>query len=186
MRLTADFLARVLGRRAFSATVDQFLAFLQYGYGSVCMLPVLADSVVVIDEVHSFDRNMFASLKEFLKRFDVPVLCMTATLPNDRRNALVSECGLKEYADKPGKLKETSEAPRYRSAADNGSEARPNPPALADGRRVLWVVNQVKRPSRRPSEWRVILRGARGKNDCTSCRKCRCFATTAASSSPIG
>ena len=39
---------------------------LQFGYGSMCMLPVLADSVVVIDEVHSFDRNMLAALKDFL------------------------------------------------------------------------------------------------------------------------
>ena len=32
-------------RRVFSATVDQFLAFLQYSYGPLCLLPVLADSV---------------------------------------------------------------------------------------------------------------------------------------------
>ena len=116
------------GRRAFSATVDQFLAFLQYGYGPVCMLPVLADSVVVIDEVHSFDRNMFAALKEFLKRFDVPVLCMTATLPNDRRGELTGECGLKEYAEKPGELKEIAEAPRYRlREATEAEGARPHP-----------------------------------------------------------
>ncbi len=134
------------GRRAFSATVDQFLAFLQYGYGPVCMLPVLADSVVVIDEVHSFDRNMFSALKEFLKRFDVPVLCMTATLPNDRRDELVNECGLTLYTDKPGKLKVTSEAPRYRLRQTTEGEARERiRAALAEGRRVLWVVNQVKR-----------------------------------------
>ena len=134
------------GRRAFSATVDQFLAFLQYGYGPMCMLPVLADSVVVIDEVHSFDRNMFAALKEFLKRFDVPVLCMTATLPNDRRAELTGECGMNEYADKPGRLKDTSEALRYRLREATEAEARDRiRAALADGRRVLWVVNQVKR-----------------------------------------
>ncbi len=81
-------------RRMFSATVDQFLAFMQYGYGPVCMLPVLADSVVVIDEVHSFDRNMFAALKDFLTNFKVPVLCMTATLtPDSRRDDLIA-CGL--------------------------------------------------------------------------------------------
>ncbi len=71
-------------KRAFSATVDQFLAFMQYSYGAICMLPVLTDSVIVIDEVHSFDRNMFSALKDFLKNFNVPVLCMTATLSIDR------------------------------------------------------------------------------------------------------
>ncbi|MDY3562203.1 CRISPR-associated helicase Cas3' [Gemmata sp. JC673] len=137
------------GRRAFSATVDQFLAFLQYGYGPMCMLPVLADSVVVIDEVHSFDKNMFAALKKFLTEFDVPVLCMTATLPNDRRAELVNECGLKVYPDGelPPDLKEVAERKRYRlrrlESRDEAEKAVRT--ALADGKRVLWVVNQVKR-----------------------------------------
>ena len=41
-------------KRFFSATVDQFLSFMQYSYGSMVMLPVLSKSVIVIDEVHSF------------------------------------------------------------------------------------------------------------------------------------
>jgi CRISPR-associated endonuclease/helicase Cas3 len=135
------------GRRAFSATVDQFLAFLQYGYRPVCMLPVLADSVVVIDEVHSFDNNMFSALKGFLQQFDVPVLCMTATLPTNRRDELVNECGLTAYEDRPGDLKTIAEAKRYRvhrveSQAEAETAVRE---ALAAGKRVLWVVNQVKR-----------------------------------------
>lgn len=140
------------GRRAFSATVDQFLAFLQYGYGSVCMLPVLADAVVVIDEVHSFDKNMFAALKTFLREFDVPVLCMTATLTNERRDELVKPvaaggCGLKLYEDRPGNLATIAGAPRYRlrraSSRDEADAAVRE--ALAAGKRVLWVVNHVKR-----------------------------------------
>lgn len=133
-------------RRVFSATVDQFLAFLQYGYGPVCMLPVLVDSVAVIDEVHSFDRNMFACLKDFLKNFDVPVLCMTATLPNDRRAELESECGLTTYDEKPRELNESACAPRYRlrRTTKMGAIKRIRT-ALNEGKRVLWVVNQVKR-----------------------------------------
>lgn len=136
------------GRRAFSATVDQFLAFLQYAYGPVCMLPVLADAVVVIDEVHSFDHKMFAALKVFLKQFDVPVLCMTATLPTTRRDELVNECGLKAYPDGelPPDLKVVAERPRYRlrrvQPADAEQAVRA---ALKANKRVLWVVNQVKR-----------------------------------------
>lgn len=142
------------GRRAFSATVDQFLAFMQYGYGPVCMLPVLADSVVVIDEVHSFDNNMFSALKGFLQQFDVPVLCMTATLPANRREELTKAfseggCGLKAYPDGelPPDLKEVAERPRYRLKRV-GSQAEAEiavRAALAAGKRVLWVVNQVKR-----------------------------------------
>ncbi len=139
-------------KRVFSATVDQFLAFLQHGYGPTCLLPVLADSVVVIDEVHSFDRNMFSALKAFLCNFDVPVLCMTATLPNDRREQLTEAveqggCGLKAYDDKPGQLDLIAKSPRYHLihvatrdiAMDRVREA------IHSGRRVLWVVNTVAR-----------------------------------------
>lgn len=135
------------GRRAFSATVDQFLAFMQYGYRPVCMLPVLADSVVVIDEVHSFDNKMFSALKAFLKAFDVPVLCMTATLPTSRREELVSGCGLTPYEDRPGDLAKIATDKRYRvRRVDSQATAeRAVQDALAANKRVLWVVNQVKR-----------------------------------------
>lgn len=139
---------RFWSRRVFSATVDQFLAFLQYGYGPICLLPLLADSVVVIDEVHSFDRSMFSSLKDFLKTFEVPVLCMTATLPNDRRDDLAA-CGLQVCDDKPGELKTIAESSRYRLHRVNENEAIERiREALIQGQRVLWVVNQVKRAQR--------------------------------------
>jgi CRISPR-associated endonuclease/helicase Cas3 len=133
-------------RRIFSATVDQFLAFMQYGYGPICMLPVLADSVVVIDEVHSFDNNMFAALKDFLKSFDVPVLCMTATLPISRRDDLIA-CGLTPPAEWPPDLQIVAAKSRYRlRRLPNRAAATAHVrEALKGGRRVLWVVNQVKR-----------------------------------------
>src|SRR4029450_671832 len=40
-------------KRIFSATADQFFPFLQYGSGPLCLLPLLAESVLVVDEVHS-------------------------------------------------------------------------------------------------------------------------------------
>lgn len=133
-------------KRAFSATVDQFMAFMQYSYGAMCMLPVLADSVVVIDEVHSFDRKMFSSLKDFLRNFDIPVLCMTASLQTDRLHDLV-ECGLAEPPPWPEDLLHMAQTPRYRlRVAANRTEAEQRVrEALATGKRVLWVVNQVKR-----------------------------------------
>lgn len=132
-------------RRIFSATVDQFLGFLQYGYNQMLMLPLLADSVVVIDEVHSFDRSMFSSLKDFLREFDVPVLCMTATLPSERRRELSSDCGLTVYDEKPGELRTVSDSPRYRvkTVAENQLQKLIND-KLSEGKRILWVVNQVR------------------------------------------
>lgn len=134
-------------RRVFSATVDQFLAFMQYSYGPMCMLPVLANSVLVIDEVHSFDNNMFSALKDFLKAFDVPVLCMTATLSGRRREELVHDCGLAEPPEWPVDLKIVADRPRYRFTHVSDRKAAENAvcKALAEGKRVLWVVNQVKR-----------------------------------------
>jgi len=136
-------------KRVFSATVDQFLAFLQYGYASLSMLPVLADSVVVVDEIHSFDRNMFQGLIDLLKNFDVAVLCMTATLPEDRRRELEQGCGLHvldAYQEDFPDLRQISEAPRYRVATgpEEGVEALVRN-ALTDNKKALWVVNTVGR-----------------------------------------
>lgn len=135
-------------KRFFSATVDQFLAFLQYGYASVCMLPVLADAAIVIDEVHSFDPAMFSALTDFLSEFDVPVLCMTATLPAERRTRL-QNCGLTvldAYEEEFGDLREISEAPRYRVLQSNQPEAYATVrKALINNQKVLWVTNTVAR-----------------------------------------
>src|SRR5437867_9676942 len=88
-KLTEDrdrlFALGLWSRRYFSATVDQFLGFIEHDYKSLCLLPALADSALIIDEVHSFDIRMFDCLIGFLRAFDMPVLCMTATLPPSRR-----------------------------------------------------------------------------------------------------
>jgi len=140
------FALRFWSRRVFSATVDQFLAFMQYAYGPMCLLPLLADSVVVVDEAHSFDRGMYSALKDFLKQFDVPVLCMTATLPRPRRAELAQECGLRVYDGRPAELHTIATAARYRVHRSEFDEVSNRVrEALGAGRRVLWVVNQVKR-----------------------------------------
>jgi CRISPR-associated endonuclease/helicase Cas3 len=133
-------------KRIFSATVDQFLAFLQYGYGPVCQLPLLADAVLVVDEVHSFDRRMFSALQDFLQTFAVPVLCMTATLPDERRRKL-ERCGLHVYPrEMPAELRASAEYPRYsvRLTTQDTAKERVRE-ALRQGKRVLWVVNKVRR-----------------------------------------
>lgn len=133
------------GKRVFSATVDQFLAFLSYGYGPMCLLPLLADSVLVVDEVHSFDPKMFSGLLQFLKAFDVPVLCMTATLPAPRINQLretdMAICDMEEV-----KTSAEATAERYAARRVEAADVLARvTQAVRDGRRVLWVVNQVSR-----------------------------------------
>jgi CRISPR-associated endonuclease/helicase Cas3 len=138
-------------RRYFSATVDQFLSFMEHSYSSLCLLPVLADSAVIIDEVHSFDRTMFDTLISFLKHFDIPVLCMTATLPTSRRKKLI-EAGLQVFPTEVDRailddLKQKEEHPRYDLAAVNNFDAAFDKAVAAyrAGERVLWVVNTVDR-----------------------------------------
>lgn len=138
-------------RRYFSATVDQFLGFMEHSYTALCLLPLLADSALIIDEVHSFDRRMFDSLVAFLRAFDVPVLCMTATLPTSRREELI-RAGLKLYPTDDDRaelasLEELESHPRYRHepVKDAGEALVRATGAYRRGERVLWVVNTVSR-----------------------------------------
>lgn len=132
-------------RRYFSATVDQFLGFIEHSYTGLCLLPLLADSAVIIDEVHSFDRRMFDRLLAFLKNFNVPVLCMTATLSPGRIQQLES-AGLRLYrASEDQELEKIERHPRYRLEPVPGvAEAlREAIRAWHSGQRILWVVNRV-------------------------------------------
>ena len=132
-------------KQIFSATVDQFLAFMSYTYGPMCLLPMLADSVIVFDEVHSFDQKMFSALIGFLESFDVPVLCMTATLEAGRKKQL--EACMDHVEDKlKGELLNIAVTPRYRVHRIDHAEAHNTAMAAYQcGKRVLWVVNQVSR-----------------------------------------
>ena len=138
-------------KRYFSATVDQFLAFLENRYASLCLVPALADSVVVLDEVHSYDRSMFANLVAFLREFDLPVLAMTATLPRGRVEQ-IRNLGFELYPDKRDRatladLEAAETHPRYRITHVDDPEAALSMVriAVARGLRVLWVVNVVSR-----------------------------------------
>lgn len=132
-------------RRYFSATADQFLGFIEHNYTGLCLLPALADSAVIIDEIHSFDQRMFDCLIAFLKNFEMPVLCMTATLPPSRVRELQA-AGLKLYqASDDAELHKIESHPRYRlePVADANVALKEAVAAYRDAKRVLWVVNRV-------------------------------------------
>lgn len=135
-------------KRIFSATADQFFPFMQYAYGPLCLLPLLVESVVVVDEVHSFDGSMFSTLKRFLRAFpDVPVLCMTATLPAERRRELAGPegCGLAEYSESSSASPEgdATKARYHVEWIDRDGARSLTRGELLGGRRVLWVSNRV-------------------------------------------
>lgn len=149
---TADERLFALGfwdRRIITATVDTFLAAMSNRYASLCLLPVLAESVVVIDEVHSFDRKMFGHLERFLDNFDVPVLCMTASLPPDRLDVLRNKKSMQVFPDDEHRfedLERQASVQRYAVRVIKPEEAL-DAVALAvqSGRRVLYVLNTVDR-----------------------------------------
>jgi CRISPR-associated endonuclease/helicase Cas3 len=155
-------------RKIFSATVDQFLGFMQQVYRSVCLLPLLADSVVVFDEIHSFDKNLFSAFKLFLKNFDVPVLCMTASLPKARRDDLLQNYGLSLF---PTEVKQFSDLEakagmlRYlvSSLEDQMLAEEIALQGVEDGKRVLWVVNTVARCQALAKKLNVICYHSRFK-----------------------
>jgi len=136
-------------RRYFSATVDSFLGFMAHQYASACMLPLLADAALVVDEVHSFSRSMFTALERFLNHFDIPVLCMTATLTQDRLAILRDRCGLQVFPSDPSvfrDLQAQQKASRYQVRTipqDHADETVRR--ALEKGDLVLWVANTVSR-----------------------------------------
>lgn len=71
---------------------------------------------------------------------------MTATLPPRRIKQLREECDLEVYNDKPGDLSEIAKAPRYIVRVTSEADARSRvAEALAEHKRVLWVVNLVRR-----------------------------------------
>lgn len=148
-------------RRIFSATIDQFLGFMQHAYRSMCLLPLLADSVVVLDEVHSFNQPLFSALRHFLENFNVPVLCMTASLPVRRQKELQEECKLMLFPQDAGRFSElqaVSDMPRYQVQtlqSEKSALAKARNAAKA-GKKVLWVVNTVKRCQKLAKEMNAL------------------------------
>jgi CRISPR-associated endonuclease/helicase Cas3 len=145
------FALRLWGRRYFSATLDQFLSFLEHHYQGLCLLPVLADAALVIDEVHALDPHLFRKLVAFVERFDLPLLCMTATLPAGRRGELERR-GLEVYPSPSQRsdlddLRYQEERPRYQleAVADEHTALARALAAVQAGLRVLWVCNTVRR-----------------------------------------
>jgi CRISPR-associated endonuclease/helicase Cas3 len=128
-------------------TVDTVLGLMQNNRRGLFSFPALARGAFVFDEIHAYDPRLFGSLLRFLETFKgAHVLLMTASLPPPMRKALEGACEMSEPIRGPSTREE---APRYRlrhvtEDADDlaWAEARK---VLADGGKVLWVVNTVDR-----------------------------------------
>ena len=138
-------------RRFFSATVDQFLSFLQHNYTSMCLSVILTDSVIILDEIHSYDRQLFATALEYLRSMDIPTLCMTASLKQKQIKELADNgVEISSNSAQAGELQNllaSEKRPRYlvNWTANKDQALEICKEAIKDNKKVLWVVNTVNR-----------------------------------------
>ncbi len=128
-----------------SCTVDTVLGLVQNNRRGIYLWPSVAGSAVVFDEVHSYDDRLFEALLRFLKEMrGIPCLLMTASLPESRLRRLKDALsdideglGVVPGPDRHESIK------RYKR--ESGDPRDYVKAALAEGGKVLWVVNTVDR-----------------------------------------
>jgi len=149
----ADSAARLESLEAWSTpivacTADSVLGLLQNNRRGLYAWPALAQSAFVFDEIHAYDDRLFGALLRFLRDLPgLPVLLMTASLPEARENALIDL--LKQYRDielrpitGPSELEEL---PRYHILTAKSGTLEIVQAEISAGGKVLWVCNTVKR-----------------------------------------
>jgi len=131
------------GKSFFSSTVDQFLGFLTNTRTGIVLLPVLVDAALIFDEVHAYDDLLFGHLLAFLEHFRVPVLCLSASLPEARRKAL-ERLGVEVFQDTPD-IQHRQRKRHLVSPVNQNDAFVAASKAHGRGEKVLWVVNTVAR-----------------------------------------
>ena len=125
------------------STADTVLGLMSNARRSIYSLPAIMSGAIIFDEVHAFDEQMFGHLLVFLKNFPrLPVLLMTASLPEGRRRAITSVrpdlsiiCGPEEF--------ERLERYQVNHPAVDEEVWRAVSDCVAGGGKVLWVCNRV-------------------------------------------
>ncbi|AUX38430.1 MULTISPECIES: CRISPR-associated helicase Cas3' [Sorangium] len=130
--------------RVAVTTADTVLGLMANARRALCALPAIVQSAIVFDEIHAFDDHLFGHLLVFLRNFPgIPVLLMTASLPEARRRALAEVRTDLHVVPGPTDLETL---PRYRLAEIESPEAcwPEIDDCLRGGGKVLWVRNQVE------------------------------------------
>jgi CRISPR-associated endonuclease/helicase Cas3 len=131
-----------------ACTVDTVLGLVQNNRRGLFAWPALAQSAFVFDEIHAYDDRLFGALLRFLRDLPgLPVLLMTASLPQPREEALRETLRKRNIELVPICGPEGLEKlPRYRKAAVANNDPLPLvQETLANGGKVLWVCNTVGR-----------------------------------------
>jgi CRISPR-associated endonuclease/helicase Cas3 len=124
-------------------TADAVLGLMANARRGICTLPAIVQSAIVFDEIHAFDEQLFGHLLVFLKNFPrLPVLLMTASLPEPRRRALFAVRPDLSVVPGPRDL-ERLERYRLVDGADTPAVDRELRDCIARNGKVLWVRNRV-------------------------------------------
>lgn len=125
-------------------TSDTILGLMSNARRAVYSLPAIVNSAVVFDEIHAFDDQMFGHLLVFLKNFPrLPVLLMTASLPEERKRAIQQvRPDLNSIPGPP----EFELLDRYLIEDSKNDEEmwQAIEERLSKNEKVLWVRNRVK------------------------------------------
>jgi CRISPR-associated endonuclease/helicase Cas3 len=125
-------------------TTDTVLGAMANSRRSIYTLPAILQGGVVFDEIHAFDSQLFGHLLVFLRNFPrLPVLLMTASLPEERLRALEKvRPDLIRVAGPEGfELLQRYEISIDQSDEDVWSYVERN---VREGGKVLWVRNRVE------------------------------------------
>lgn len=152
MREEADSIARIESLDAWSTpivscTVDTVLGLVQNNRRGLYAWPALAGAVFVFDEIHAYDDRLFGALIRFLQALPgVPVLLMTASLPNARletiRQCLHRQKKELPVVEGPPTLEQLKRYHRLPKGIDPLTAVQAE---FERGGKALWVCNTVAR-----------------------------------------
>jgi CRISPR-associated endonuclease/helicase Cas3 len=127
-----------------ACTVDTVLGIVQNNKRGLFAWPALAQSAFVFDEIHAYDDRLFGALLRFLRDLPgLPVLLMTASLPDARHRALEAAVGTLKPIPGPADLEGWRRYKRHEIAGDEPlAEVKKT---FDSGGKVLWVCNTVAR-----------------------------------------
>lgn len=124
-------------------TADTVLGLMSNARRSVYSFPAIMSGAIVFDEIHAFDEQMFGHLLIFLKNFPrLPVLLMTASLPEERLSAL--KMVREDLNPIPGPPEfEMLERYVLNASATDEEMWEMVSDCVARGEKILWVRNRV-------------------------------------------
>ena len=124
-------------------TADTVLGLMSNARRAIYSLPAIMCSAIVFDEIHAFDEQLFGHLLVFLKHFPrLPVLLMTASLPEERRRAIARVRPDLCVIHGPEEF-ETLRRYRINDSATDDETWHAVEQCLAAHGKVLWVRNRV-------------------------------------------